>query len=150
MYNPPIAVNVTASNANRLTGNQPNGDRDMSTTILPVDKHGNVYYGPKTYSDAEYAIDTDGRDPFAVARMMSDAGYTGVAARIRRDYGPRSMIKGVTVQHDASGQGHCWRLIDLTDDMLVDVRDEIETEIMTGNAQCDDYVACNGQHYRWS
>ena len=54
------------------------------------------------------------------------------------------------IQQDASGgQGHCWRTI-AREDIPANIVTEIECEIIDGgNDRCDDYVASNGQHYRW-
>lgn len=58
----------------------------MTTKTLPTDKKGQVYYGPTTYAQAEEQINA-GRDAAEMAEMLDDAGYTGLAARIRREYG---------------------------------------------------------------
>jgi hypothetical protein len=51
------------------------------------------------------------------------------------------------IQIDLSGQGHDWRT---ETDVCPDVLAQIEGEIYeAGNDECDDYVACNGLHYRW-
>lgn len=58
---------------------------------------------------------------------------------------------GCKVQIDHSGgQGHCWR--DATPgDVPASVLEEIEGEVIDGGKEeCDDFVAGNGQHYRWS
>jgi hypothetical protein len=53
------------------------------------------------------------------------------------------------VQVDRSGVGHCW--IDVDDDtMPATITEEIAAEIIDGGREtCDDYIASNGQHYRW-
>ena len=56
-----------------------------NTTPLPTDRNGQIYYGPKTYAEAEAQI-RDGRPASEMADMMEGAGYTGIAARIRREY----------------------------------------------------------------
>ena len=58
-------------------------------------------------------------------------------------------IKAMTVQVDRSGgQGHCW--VDVTvSDLPADTAEEIAAEIIDGNTSCRNYVANNGQHYRW-
>jgi hypothetical protein len=58
-------------------------------------------------------------------------------------------IGGKLVQYDKSGVGHCW--VDSNDtNCPAHIRDEIACEIIDGgNESCDDYVAENGQHYRW-
>lgn len=54
------------------------------------------------------------------------------------------------VQIDRSnGQGHCWKPADEID-LPADIREEIAAEIIDGKREhCGDYVASNGQHYRW-
>lgn len=60
------------------------------------------------------------------------------------------LVCGCRVQHDRSGVGHCWVDRD-ADDLPADVRLEIEGEIVGGGKDsCEDYLASNGQHYRWS
>ena len=58
-------------------------------------------------------------------------------------------INGTTVQWDMSGCGHCW--VDATDDNCpANIAQEIECETIDGGQDsCSDYVASNGQHYRW-
>jgi len=61
-----------------------------------------------------------------------------------------NIIAGRAVQMDASGgQGHYWR--DANEDNIpANVRLEIEGEIIDGQRDsADDFVASNGQHYRW-
>jgi hypothetical protein len=62
------------------------------TAYLPTDKHGDIYYGPRTFREAKEIIDQEhigsprrnsARD---IARRMSAAGYERIAARIRREY----------------------------------------------------------------
>lgn len=58
-------------------------------------------------------------------------------------------VCGMTIKHDASGQGHAWRTV-AREDIPASVVEEIEGEIIDGGVEhCDDYVASNGQHYRW-
>ena len=61
-----------------------------------------------------------------------------------------TLVCGCQIQHDASGgQGHCWRNI-AADDIPASIRQEIEGEIIDGGKEeCDNFVASNGQHYRW-
>ncbi len=48
----------------------------------------------------------------------------------------------------SGGQGHCWRT---PADLPATIEEEIAAEILDGGREtCDDYVASNGQHYRWS
>jgi hypothetical protein len=58
-------------------------------------------------------------------------------------------ILGHVIQLDRSGQGHDWRPI-ARGDIPAAVIEEIEGEIIDGRkSSCDDYLASNGQHYRW-
>ncbi len=58
-------------------------------------------------------------------------------------------VCGLTIQRDASGVGHAWRNADL-DDIPANIVEEIEGEILDGGQDsCTDFVASNGQHYRW-
>lgn len=54
------------------------------------------------------------------------------------------------IQIDRSnGQGHCWTACDensLPDQILQDIEAEA---IDGGRDECGDYIASNGQHYRW-
>lgn len=56
------------------------------TQILPTDKYGAVYYGPKTMREAERQIDDDGAPAQEVADSLRSAGYTGLADRIQKRY----------------------------------------------------------------
>lgn len=65
----------------------------MTTRTLPTDKHGNVYYGPRTCAEADALIATmidQGSTPRAaasrVADMVGDAGFAGVRRHIVRGY----------------------------------------------------------------
>lgn len=60
------------------------------------------------------------------------------------------VIAGCEIQIDRSGgQGHCWSGINALD-IPVRVREEIEGEIINGSKEsCEDFVASDGQHYRW-
>ncbi|MES2342343.1 MAG: hypothetical protein V4597_11740 [Pseudomonadota bacterium] len=61
-----------------------------------------------------------------------------------------TLVCGCQVQIDRSGVGHCWVNVD-DNDLPANVRLEIEGEIIDGGQdECDDYVASNGLHYRWS
>ena len=58
-------------------------------------------------------------------------------------------ICDATISHDRSGVGQCWRIIDASD-LPANIAEEIAAEILDGEREsCDDYVASNGQHYRW-
>jgi hypothetical protein len=59
-------------------------------------------------------------------------------------------IEGHQVLWDKSGVGHNWVLAD-ANSMPANIRQEITGEIIDGKVdECNDYVASNGQHYRWS
>lgn len=59
-------------------------------------------------------------------------------------------LAGHQIQHDASGVGHNWRNID-ADEIPKNVILEIEGEMLDGGKEeIADFVASNGQHYRWS
>jgi len=60
------------------------------------------------------------------------------------------MMHNYAVQVDRSGgQGHCWVSVD-DDSLPAHIADEITGEIIDGHREmCADYVASNGQHYRW-
>jgi len=58
-------------------------------------------------------------------------------------------ICGKQIQYDNSGVGHNFRNID-REDIGADIVMEIECEILDGGVDAiDDYIASNGQHYRW-
>lgn len=59
-------------------------------------------------------------------------------------------VYGSQVQQDLSnGQGHCWRNV-AREDIPANVVLEIEGEMIDGGQdECSDFVASNGQHYRW-
>jgi hypothetical protein len=84
------------------------GNQTMNTQILPTDKNGNTYYGPTTFKAAVSAID-DGAMPKTVAEMMAGAGYTGIAAKIRSEYGitPKIVLRvsvcPMSLQHGNEG-----------------------------------------------
>lgn len=61
----------------------------MSTQLIPQDRHGNPYWGPRTFAEACELIDLDGDLDAAtdVADSLDDAGYTGIARRVRKAYG---------------------------------------------------------------
>lgn len=59
-------------------------------------------------------------------------------------------IEGRSIETDPSGQGHAWRAAD-EDTCPANIRQEIACEIIDGKvSETSDYVASNGQHYRWS
>ena len=68
----------------------------MTTKNLPTDKNGNVYYGPTTYKAAVAQIN-EGREPDDVARMMADAGYAKIAAKITEKYGTNASHYGCPI-----------------------------------------------------
>lgn len=59
-------------------------------------------------------------------------------------------VVGKVISYDKSGgQGHCWVKADSMD-CPADTQEEIAAEIIDGKQDtCSDYVASNGQHYRW-
>lgn len=59
-------------------------------------------------------------------------------------------IAGTAIRYDASnGQGHKW-VAATADNCPANVVEEIAAEILDNDARmCRDYVASNGQHYRW-
>jgi hypothetical protein len=53
------------------------------------------------------------------------------------------------IQYDRSGVGHAWVAAN-EDNCPASIQEEIAAEILDGgNDECGDYVASNGQHYRW-
>ena len=60
-----------------------------------------------------------------------------------------TLICGRQVQHDNSGVGHNWRNMDASE-IPANIREEIEGEVIDGGKdECANFVASNGQHYRW-
>jgi hypothetical protein len=60
-----------------------------------------------------------------------------------------TLVLGREIQIDRSGVGHAWVRIS-ADDCPPSIVQEIEAEIIDGgNETCEDYLATNGQHYRW-
>ena len=57
-------------------------------------------------------------------------------------------ICGKEIQHDASGQGHCWRWVS-ADSISADTVEEIAGAISDGLDSCLVWIADGGQHYRW-
>ena len=58
-------------------------------------------------------------------------------------------IKGISIQHDKSGAGHCWVAAD-SDNCPPSIEEEIAAENIDGKVkETEDFVASNGQHYRW-
>lgn len=58
-------------------------------------------------------------------------------------------VCGKAIRHDASGHCHNWKVV-LREEIPANIVEEIEGEIIDGgNDSCDDFVASNGQHYRW-
>ena len=61
----------------------------------------------------------------------------------------QSKVCGKQIQIDRSGQGHCWRTIS-AGFIPYSIIEEIEGEILDGGADsCEDFIASDGQHYRW-
>lgn len=59
-------------------------------------------------------------------------------------------IAGKTIEIDRSGMGHAWQNA-TPDNCPANIAQEIEGEIIDGKqAECDNYVASNGLHYRWA
>lgn len=58
----------------------------MSTTAIPTDNYGNVYYGPKTVKAAEAQI-MEGRPAREMVKMLRDAGCDRVANKIAQEWG---------------------------------------------------------------
>lgn len=67
--------------------------KTYATRILPTDKHGNVYYGPKTVAQALAAIREMEAEPSKVVSDLLKAGYTRIAAIVAKTY-------GITLQAD--------------------------------------------------
>lgn len=55
------------------------------TRIIPTDKKGNVYYGPRTIKEAEEQIEA-GADVTKVIQDVKEAGFKGIAARLTKSY----------------------------------------------------------------
>lgn len=54
-----------------------------------------------------------------------------------------------SIQYDKSGVGHCWVAAD-QENCPADIQGEIAGEIIDGEKdECGDFLASNGQHYRW-
>lgn len=86
---------LSAGKTDKKTNPQPNHKKMNMIRILPTDKRGNVYYGPRNFAQAQAAVsrmtDDAGRMPVTeavetVARHLESAGYCGVAARLRSYY----------------------------------------------------------------
>jgi hypothetical protein len=73
---------------------------------------------------------------------------TGITKMTTREQNQNGSVLSKTVQIDRSGgQGHCWRIADVSGD----IAEEIAAEMLDGGKEeCDDYIASNGCHYRWS
>lgn len=57
------------------------------THILPTDRNGNIYYGPRTYAQAKEVMSQDDC-PLAeeVVKMMWRAGFRMAAQRLANEY----------------------------------------------------------------
>lgn len=64
-------------------------------------------------------------------------------------YSGQVTIDGVAIQHDASGVGAAWQPATMTTCGDHTQREIAEEIIDGGITSCHDYVASNGQHYRW-
>ena len=94
--NPPwrggiLGRGVRRDNADLASLKKPtNKPKNMTTQHLPVDKHGNVYYGPRTFREATIQIFGENgesltkRETLDFADNIESAGYSGVAARVRK------------------------------------------------------------------
>lgn len=81
-----------------------------------------------------------GRGRVRMYRIASDSEATTMETTLT--------IEGKTIQHDASGQGHCWRDI-AAEDVPANIQEEIAGEIVDGGLESGEMVASNGLHYRW-
>lgn len=54
--------------------------------IIPTDKYGKIYYGPKTYAQCVAAIQSGDLLPAAAVVDLESAGFIGVARRVRKDF----------------------------------------------------------------
>lgn len=103
---------------------------------------------------AEWAAEGEWReDGCVIVRVTGPDGTeridVPVIAADAADAAVETTVCGCQIQIDRSGQGHCWRNID-AEDIPADIREEIAAEILDGGKdECEDYVATNGQHYRW-
>ena len=65
----------------------------MEMRRLPTDKFGSVYYGPKTYKEAKARAEQMLREGWncipGLVGMLKQAGYTGVANRIQKEFGDK-------------------------------------------------------------
>jgi hypothetical protein len=96
-----------------------------------------------------------GIDPFSGERILSTSAIVtyntmldmlSPADRARHE---QADVNGKQVLWDKTGVGHDYVLAD-ADSMPENIRDEIAAEIIDGKVDiCEDYVASNGQHYRW-
>ena len=57
-----------------------------TTRILPTDRNGSIYYGPKTVAQAASLIREMDADAAAVADGMHAAGYVRAAALVRKHF----------------------------------------------------------------
>lgn len=55
---------------------------------LPTDKHGNVYYGPKTIAEARNLITQMDAPYERVVADLCEGGYKRIAAVIAKEFGP--------------------------------------------------------------
>jgi hypothetical protein len=60
----------------------------------------------------------------------------------------KAKVCGRTIQHDASGQGHCWRTVS-ANDLSADTVEDIHACILDGESHCELHIADGGEHYRW-
>ncbi len=156
IYHSSIAVNVTATTTKtrvipqrgmKMTTRQEAAESINGT----IEGEFVVYFNDAT--QASYRNPVSDLDYLAELRDSDDAD-------IRRDAYSHwcsgtsgeeivTTICGKTIKHDASGQGHSWKAIG-REDIPSRIIEEIEGEIIDGQQDtCDDYIASNGQHYRW-
>lgn len=162
----PITYKITGSDAIRLA------ERDNLTIYCyanPIDEGGPVHPGVArqimredpglVYIVVEHWgwINEDG-NPVSVEDGYNISCYFGEDGEYLGpdDFGiePRfqdsdPLVAGCQIQIDRSGQGNGWKPV-YSDEIPWNIREEIEGEIIDGGKDsCEDFVASNGQHYRW-
>jgi len=58
-----------------------------TNTILPADRYGNIYYGPRTFKEVKAIVDQDAATPRKMYELLKGAGLAGVAGKIKKYYG---------------------------------------------------------------
>lgn len=105
--------------------------------------------GYSTREDAESAAREELQwcDPERQKRDENFAASLGFF--IRTEITTHITVCDKPIQFDKSSVGQCWVAADEFN-CPADVQEEIAAEIVDGkNDTCDDYIASNGQHYRW-